>query len=364
MHHLRLPICTILFALLGGLVHAASAHDPGLSIAGLSLADHEIAVHLTFARREIESLVRMDTDATDSVSATELVAVRPRLRMLGRDAVALSVDGQPLVAQVATVELDKSDALHMRLNFPRPPGARLRVSMPIIAQLARGHRQYIAVQDAKGNPIATHILDAAHAGFALALSHTVTAAPESPAWRHFLRLGVEHIVAGYDHLLFLFGLLVVSSSFASAWRIITSFTVAHSITLALATLNVVQLPPRLVEPLIAASIVYVGLENLWHRHFHRRWLLTFGFGLVHGLGFASVLRELSLGTKVEGEVVMPLLAFNVGVELGQVAIALVVLPFIWYVQRLPHFSPRFATICSALVVLAGAYWLVERTVLN
>jgi hydrogenase/urease accessory protein HupE len=192
----------------------------------------------------------------------------------------------------------------------------------------------------------------------------VAAVKGSPPWRHFLRLGIEHIVTGYDHVLFLLGLLVVGSSLASAWRIITSFTVAHSITLALATLNVVQLSPRLVEPLIAASIVYVGLENLWDRPLHRRWLLTFGFGLVHGLGFASVLRELSFGIQVGGEVMIPLLAFNVGVELGQVAIALVVLPLIWYLQRLPHFSPRLATICSALVVLAGTYWLVERTVLN
>src|SRR5688572_28727728 len=251
MHDLRQPIYTMIFTLLGGFVSAASAHDPGLSVAGLSLADHEIVVHLTFARREIESLVRMDTDDTNSVSATELTTVRPRLRMLVRDAVALSVDGQRLVAQVATVELDQSDALHMRLNFPRPPSARLRVSAPIIAKLARGHRQYMTIQDAKGNTIDTRMLDAEHAAFALALPHTP--ARGSPEWQHFLLLGVEHIVTGYDHLLFLLGLLVVSSSFASAWRIITSFTVAHSITLALATFNVVQLSPRLVEPLIAAS---------------------------------------------------------------------------------------------------------------
>ena len=117
----------------------------------------------------------------------------------------------------------------------------------------------------------------------------------APSFLQFLRLGVEHMITGYDHVLFLFALLIVGNSVRSAAKLITSFTVAHSITLALATFNVVHLPPHVVEPLIAISIIYVGLENLWHRHLQHRWLLTFGFGLIHGLGFASVLRDTGIG---------------------------------------------------------------------
>ena len=107
------------------------------------------------------------------------------------------------------------------------------------------------------------------------------------------------------------------------------------------------------------SIIYVGLENLWHRHLQHRWLLTFGFGLIHGLGFASVLRDLGIGGS---RAIVPLLAFNGGVELGQVAMALLVLPLVWQAQQLPRLVPHFATVCSALVTLAGTYWLLERTV--
>jgi hydrogenase/urease accessory protein HupE len=194
----------------------------------------------------------------------------------------------------------------------------------------------------------------------LLLTDPMVARP-APAFGQFLLLGVEHIVTGYDHLLFLFGLLIVGSSFWGAWRIITAFTVAHSLTLVLATFDLLRLPSSLVEPLIAVSIVYVGLENLCRRDLHHRWLLTFGFGLVHGLGFASVLRDLGLGAVGGSAAVVPLLAFNVGVELGQVAIAVLVLPLMWKGQQLPQFFPRFATACSVLVMLAGTYWLVERT---
>ena len=152
---------------------------------------------------------------------------------------------------------------------------------------------------------------------------------------------------------------MVGGSFKNAVRIVSSFTVAHSLTLAL-----VRLPPSVVEPLIALSILYVGLENLFRRDMNQRWLLTFGFGLVHGLGFASVLRNVGVGVGSGGNVVAPLLAFNMGVELGQVAIAAMVLPLIWRSQKVAGFATRFVTACSLVVVLAGVYWLLERTVFS
>jgi len=146
----------------------------------------------------------------------------------------------------------------------------------------------------------------------------------------------------------------------AAAKIITSFTIAHSITLAVATLGWVSISPRIVEPLIAVSIAYVGLENIFRRDLNRRWLLTFGFGLIHGFGFASVLREMGIGSAVGG-VTLPLLSFNLGVEIGQIAIASLVLPVIWNLRRRVFFVARFAPACSIMIALAGAYWLVVRT---
>ena len=179
----------------------------------------------------------------------------------------------------------------------------------------------------------------------------------------FVTLGLEHIFTGYDHLFFLFGLLLVCSTWRELITIISCFTVGHSLTLALATLNLVHLTPRLTEPLIALTIVIVGAENYWRRSAppKRRWLLTLLFGLVHGFGFATVLRELGVGTNSQ-DLVQPLLGFNCGVEIGQLIFAALVLPLFWWLRTKPVFARRWVPALSAAVALAGLYWMIERIV--
>ena len=172
----------------------------------------------------------------------------------------------------------------------------------------------------------------------------------------YLWLGVSHIFLGYDHVAFLLALLFVTR-LRELVKIITAFTVAHTLTLVLAALGVMSLPSRWVESAIAASIVYVAAENLWRDpdQLHR-WRLTFAFGLVHGFGFATVLRE--LGLPAEG-LVRSLLAFNLGVELGQLAIAAVCWPLILWMSRQP-WSRRARVIVSCVLLAFGAAWLIER----
>jgi hydrogenase/urease accessory protein HupE len=180
------------------------------------------------------------------------------------------------------------------------------------------------------------------------------------SFANFLSLGVKHILTGYDHLLFLLGLLLVARGFFSSLGIITSFTIAHSITLAVATLQLVQIPSRIVEPLIAASIVFVGAENLLRGDIPKaRRMVPFGFGLIHGFGFASALQEAGIGSDTGG-IVLPLFSFNLGVELGQIMVAAVALPIIWKLRENPMFITRWAPACSAAVVLLGSFWFVER----
>jgi hydrogenase/urease accessory protein HupE len=171
---------------------------------------------------------------------------------------------------------------------------------------------------------------------------------------------VKHILTGYDHLLFLFGLLLVAGGFFSSLGIITSFTIAHSITLAVATLQLVQIPSRIVEPLIAASIVFVGIENLLRGDIPKaRRMVPFGFGLIHGFGFASALREAGIRSGTGG-IVLPLFSFNLGVELGQIMVAALALPIIWKLRENPMFIVRWAPACSTAVVLLGSFWFVQR----
>jgi hypothetical protein len=173
-------------------------------------------------------------------------------------------------------------------------------------------------------------------------------------WR-FFKLGVEHIFLGYDHICFLMALLVVSK-FRDVVKIVTSFTVAHSITLILATLEVVNLPSWLVETSIAATIVYVALENLWIKDTGHRWWLTFFFGLVHGFGFAGVLREMGLP---QVGLIRCLLSFNLGVEAGQLAIAAALLPLATLLARWRH-GRKAAMALSIVLACFGAAWFLER----
>ena len=176
----------------------------------------------------------------------------------------------------------------------------------------------------------------------------------------FVRLGVEHILTGWDHLLFLLVLLLRGGGWLSLVKIITAFTIAHSVTLALAALEVVSLPDRLVEAVIALSIALVAAENLFLRPLvSRRWAVSFAFGLVHGFGFSSVLRELGIPTH---GLVLSLLGFNVGVELGQGLVVALVLPALALLRH-SRWETRLTQGASVAILLVGAVLFVERTLL-
>lgn len=179
-------------------------------------------------------------------------------------------------------------------------------------------------------------------------------------WMSFVTMGVEHILSGPDHLLFLLALLALAKGVWPVVRIVTGFTIAHSITLSLAALGIVDVPARIVEPLIAATIIWVALENLLAPARTRwRWLIAALFGLVHGLGFAGGLIELGLSREA---MVRALIGFNIGVELGQLAfIALIMPPVIWLSR--PGRLLRLPQILSAFVAVMGGVWLVERILL-
>jgi hypothetical protein len=176
-------------------------------------------------------------------------------------------------------------------------------------------------------------------------------------WLDFIRLGVEHILTGYDHLLFLVALLATARGGWSVVRIVTAFTLAHSVTLSVAALGIVTIPGRIIEPLIAATIVFVALENLFAAEpDRRRWIWSFGFGLVHGFGFAAALGELGLKATA---LLRGLVGFNVGVEIGQLLFVAIFLPAqMWLTRgRGARLTPRIASLAVATI---GIYWLVER----
>lgn len=177
----------------------------------------------------------------------------------------------------------------------------------------------------------------------------------------FVRSGITHIAIGPDHVLFLIGLLLLGGGFWQLVRIVTGFTVAHSVTLSLAALDLVTPPARLVEPVIALSICYVGLDNLLRRpggRDYRAWIAA-AFGLIHGFGFANVLREMNLPRQW---LAWSLFSFNFGVEIGQLLIVVVVSVLLALVARRSPVAARRVAVAGSLVVIwAGFFWFVERT---
>jgi hydrogenase/urease accessory protein HupE len=177
--------------------------------------------------------------------------------------------------------------------------------------------------------------------------------------RTFIASGIHHIMIGPDHILFLIGLLLLGGRWTALLKIVSFFTIGHSITLSLAALNLVTPPPSIIEPAIALSIVFVGADNLVRGDGRDlRALVALVFGLVHGFGFANVLREFGLPREALG---WSLFSFNVGVEIGQLAIVILVATILAWVRRQSAtIGARVAMAGSVVVIAAGAYWFVQR----
>jgi hydrogenase/urease accessory protein HupE len=171
----------------------------------------------------------------------------------------------------------------------------------------------------------------------------------------FLKLGMQHLLTGPDHILFLLT-VVVGVSFIESIKAVTSFTLAHSLTMALAFVGAISLPSSIVEPLIAVTVIYVAFENVTSRNIRRRWIWTFFFGLVHGLGFVGALKAMTIS---RSELVLSLVSFNIGIELAQLMIVAVAVLALHYTKRYSwhlNFNRGF----SAFVGLLGFVWLGQR----
>ena len=222
------------------------------------------------------------------------------------------------------------------LEFDRATGSRLSIRSDVPKRLANGHRELLTVRAADGSVVLERLLDAQSGDVAVDLA---AMAARRQAAGEFFGLGLRHILGGYDHLLFLVALLLGVCRLRSVVTTVTAFTLAHSVTLSLAVLGLVAAPPAIVEPLIAASIVFVGIENLVRDPGASRWKLTFAFGLVHGFGFAGALRDLGIGTDGAG-VAVPLACFNAGVEAGQIAVVVALLADSPRAERQTRMAPQ------------------------
>ena len=331
----------------------ADAHPAPFSYLDLQIGnetiDGTLVVHIIDAAHDLgiaapEKLLDRATAYGNYDRLTSLLASRMTLRANG----TLTIDWTDL----ETIPERQAIQLHFRIHTPRPATLDIRA---VMFPYDRLHQTFINVYE-DGALRQQFVLSADNA------ERTYYAGTTQGALaviRTFVPAGIHHILIGPDHILFLIGLLLLGGGWKALLKIVTAFTIGHSITLSLAALNLVTPPANVIEPAIALSIVFVGADNLVRgRGRDVRALIALTFGLVHGFGFANVLREFGLPREALG---WSLFSFNIGVEIGQLFIVLLVATALAVVRRRNEaVGMRVAYAGSVIVIAAGTYWFVQR----
>jgi len=314
-----------------------------LALAGMAPAH---TLQITGVSLEIGSAgtrVTIVTHAPLLGSSDPAAAIATRLK--------LQLDGKPFSAKNVSVRRDKQyDTVHWTAIDPRQ-AAKATFSAPIFPEHPEDTTIVLVKRD--GQLVDRTALNAVHPSATVGENGFTVG-------QRFTQFGAAHILAGLDHILFLLGLILTGGPLLRLLGVVTAFTVAHSITLSLTALGLARLSPGFVEPMIALSIVVVGLENLLRQrqNFELRAWLAFGFGFFHGFGFAGALGEAGLPPQA---MAWALAAFHAGVELGQGMILLFLLPIVTLVQRHSETTFRLtALIASAAITMAGGIWLIAR----
>jgi len=348
---LRLPALAGLVVVLAA--RAASAHPAPFSFFDLVIRDD--AVHGTLALHVVDLAYELKIEPADRLlEPAEIAGARGRIIALLEPRMRVRTD---VAAAIEWLGMEPAPDRHgvllrFRIPVPRPGALYIRTHMfpydPV-------HQTFVNIYE--DSALRQQLIF--NAGSDEYVYYTGTTQGALAVMRTFIPAGIHHIMIGPDHVLFLIGLLLLGGSWLALVKIVTAFTLGHSLTLSLAALNIIMPSPRLIEPAIALSIIFVGADNLVRGTGRdvRAWVALV-FGLVHGFGFANVLREFGLPAQALG---WSLFSFNFGVEIGQLAIVLLVATGLEIVRRRSHvMRHRVAWGGSLVVIAAGAYWFVER----
>lgn len=358
-------ILAALLILIGGLGAAreAWAHAVNLAVAFITIQESRVMIDLTITGSEVDRAagVNITNNATGMVDPRRLREAAPTFERYITQRIEVTAAGVPCPMPSIRSSAESDQGVSVLMVFDCPGAAAIRYRSTAMVDFDPAARQSVML-NASGEFEQVALLDAN------ASQVLLTGGPlhliADVLWRYFA-LGVEHIATGYDHILFLVAVILWARRLGALVKIVTAFTIAHSITLTLAALGWVRVAGNIVEPLIALTIIWVAVENFWSRDTARRWRWTFALGLIHGFGFAGVLQEIGLP---RGALVSSLAAFNLGVEAGQLVIVAALLPVLLLLDRLlartPPVERRPALVypLSALIAVAGLFWLLERTV--
>lgn len=340
----------------------ASAHTVGVSQSDFTLEeDGTVRALIVFSRVDAARLGQMDRDHDGVISPSEVEESASVFRRVVDAGVVVRANGTSCTGNLEGGGDTGGDGFGLSVLFkcPEPPRV-LEVDLPLLSQLPPGHGHVLRIVAGASSIQKLLTGDDRSASLTLpsqASENTGRAGAFGPAFAAALGLGTLHILKGWDHLLFLAALLLGARDLRGVVAAVSAFTVAHSITLALAALGVYAPSPRWVEPAIAASIAFVAFENALRQRPEHRWRITFVFGLVHGFGFAGALQQVSLS---RDRLVPTLLGFNVGVEAGQLAFIAVALPLFARLRRSEAFETQWMRRLSMAVGLVGVCLCIAR----
>jgi hydrogenase/urease accessory protein HupE len=345
-----------------GAIAAAEAHQVNLSTARVTMGDdRSVTVEVGLKGSDADHLAGTAIfDAQrDQVDPARIAASAGPIIAYVTAHIAVTGPAGRACAPGAAELVPDGDGVIFRNRFScRDVGGDIIYRSTVLTDTDAAARQVVLIGAGDDAPQA--LLDAANTDVTL----SAPAPSLLSTLERYLVTGIEHIFLGYDHIAFLVAVVLWARRLVPVIKVVTAFTIAHSITLTLATLNIVVIPSAVVEPAIAASIVYVAMENFFTRNIDNRWRITFAFGLIHGFGFAGALREIGLPTNA---VATALAAFNIGVEVGQVAIVSIVAPTLIVLDRLTSVDRtkpvRAATVVyaiSAVITVLGGYWFFTR----
>jgi hydrogenase/urease accessory protein HupE len=339
-----MTLALILTALLAA---PLAAHDLYRSEARLEVRGREVRASFTF---NLLDFAGVDRNGDKRVTEEEFDAAFDRLYAAILAHYSLDSSGPPSRLTRDRYRLFDEHVLDLGMTYTFPQDVLgLKVHSTLTEVLGKGHIHLVTFILNRRVQEAILVTGREEAFF------TQTSGSNLQTFGRFLWLGIQHIATGYDHLSFLLGLLIATASLRSLVKTITSFTLAHSITLALATFDVVILPSRFTESMIALSIVYVAVENLIRKRTIERWRITFLFGLVHGFGFSNVLREMQLPRT---NLALSLFSFNLGVEVGQLIFVVLLFPALDDLMKRGWTALRPAI--STAIALLASWWFIQR----
>jgi hypothetical protein len=337
---------------------AARAHDADIIYAQVRRAQAdgpEVRALLTMTASTLGLLLPADADGDGTVSQADLDARRAALEVGLWDALPLTAGGAACQRQEHAARV-RETYVELTATFICPPGP-LRQTFTVLSVLPSNYKVVLGTYG--GGEGGQLFADARQPSVDIPERGAAPTGVLVSGFTQWVQLGMKHIFEGIDHLAFLLALLLVGGGLKRVLVLVTSFTVAHSLTLGATALGFILLDAqrtRWVEAAIAVSIIYVAVENLVLREHRHRALITFLFGLVHGFGFASVLSAYGLGEQV----VSGLLGFNLGVELGQALVVVALLPAMRLIQRRPAAHRWTVRVLSTVILVAGVGWLVQR----